>query len=94
MQNVLITYDLMPTNQNYTLIRNRIREIAGEEGMHWSKLESVWIIRTSHYAKEIFEMLSSYVDDNDKLLVLDLDDEGAWKGFNEKESKFLRDFIR
>lgn len=93
MQNVLITYDLIPTHRNYTLLINRIREIAGKEEFCWSELKSVWIIRTSSYAKQVFGMLSSYVDENDKLLVLDLDDEGSWQGFNDKQSKFLNDYL-
>lgn len=93
MENILITYDLLPTNQNYPLIINRIKEVAGKE-MFWSELKSVWIIRTEHSSKAIFEMLSSYVDDNDKLLVLTLEEEGKWKGFNDPQSKFLRSFFR
>lgn len=92
MELILITYDLIPIGQNYTNLINKIKEIPGEN-MYWSKLKSTWIIRTELNSKAVFEILSQYIDDNDKLLVLTLDTEGAWKGFSEQDSKFLKDYI-
>lgn len=92
MELILITYDLIPIGQDYTNLINKIKEIAGEN-MYWSELKSTWIIRTELSSKAIFEILSQHVDNNDKLLVLTLDTEGAWKGFDDKESKFLKNYI-
>ncbi|WP_335955895.1 hypothetical protein [Acinetobacter guillouiae] len=87
MKTYLIGYDLNKKGQDYTGLTNKIKEFPN----WWHHLDSTWIIKTSKTAVEIRDILLPYIDGNDELLVVHLSGEGAWKGFNEKGSKWLKD---
>lgn len=88
MKSYMIGYDLNKSDKDYDGLIKKIKEISGT---WWHHLDSTWIIKTTKSAEEIRNLLSPYIDNNDELLVAHLSGEGAWKGFNEKGSKWLLD---
>lgn len=87
MKTYLIGYDLNKTGQDYETLIEQIKKL----GIWWHHLDSTWIIKSDLTAAQIRDILESYVDNNDELLVAKLSGEAAWKGFNEKGSKWLKD---
>lgn len=57
----------------------------------WHHLDSTWIVKSDDTAKEIRDNLKQHVDSGDELLVVRLSGEGAWAGFNEKGSAWLKE---
>jgi hypothetical protein len=53
-------------------------------------LDSRWILKTDMTAVEIRDALQLDIDDGDELLVGVLTGEGAWAGFEEKGSSWLK----
>lgn len=87
MASILIGYDLKKSGQDYTSLINAIKSIGPN---YWHCLDSTWIIKTNHSATAIRDTLSAYVDNNDKLLVIDITGgEAAWRGFNTECSSWL-----
>lgn len=84
----LITYDLVAPGQDYEDLFEAIKEIA--DG-NWHALDSVWLIGHAGPAATIRDALLPHIDPNDKLLVVKLTGEGAWKGFDAKQSKWLKE---
>lgn len=87
MKTYLIGYDLNKTGQDYESLIDKIKKL----GSWWHHLDSTWIIKSNSTAKVIRDNLAPYIDNNDELLVVCLTGEGAWKGFSEKGSKWLKD---
>lgn len=89
MKTFLIGYDLNKTGQNYTTLISKIKEIS--TGTWWHHLDSTWIIKSNSTHVEIRNFLLPYIDNNDELLVVGLEGTGAWYGFNDRGSKWLKD---
>ncbi|MFV5263841.1 hypothetical protein ACMUMS_09780 [Acinetobacter courvalinii] len=90
MKSYMIGYDLNKSGKDYDGLINKIKDIADN---WWHHLDSTWIIKSSKSAKEIRDLLSPYIDQDDELLVAGLTGEGAWKGFNSNGSKWLKDHL-
>jgi hypothetical protein len=56
----------------------------------WHHLDSTWIIKTDWSSVQIRDDLRQHIDSGDKLLVVRLEGTGAWFGFNEKGSQWLK----
>ena len=82
----LISYDLNAPGQNYDDLYEAIKNLGG----WWHCLDSTWILNIDMKAVDIRNMLSPHIDSNDKLLVVKLDGEGAWTGFNNDCSSWLK----
>lgn len=76
----LITYDLIK-DKDYRKLYDGIKSIA--DGYN-HVLESIWIIGHNGPASEIRDSLQHYLDSDDKLLVLKLTGEGAWRNLSTK----------
>jgi hypothetical protein len=89
MASYLISYDLNKPGQEYTKLIEAIKSY----GTWWHHLDSTWIVVTSDTAVEIRDKLKPYLDKGDELLVVALKGEGAWTGFNEKGSSWLKEHL-
>lgn len=87
MNSYLITYDLCKPGQNYGELYEAIKKCG-----NWCHcLESIWIVKSQNTSESIRDKLLPYLDNNDKILVLKLSGEGAWKGIPEECSKWLKE---
>ena len=87
MKTYIIGYDLNRPGQDYADLITAIKSY----GNWWHHLDSTWIIQTNESASQVRDKLIPYLDANDELLVVGSSGEGAWTGFNEKGSKWLKD---
>lgn len=88
MATYLIGYDLNRPHKDYPELIEAIKALGGT---WWHHLDSTWIIKHAGPATAIRDALRLHIDSNDELLVVHLSGEGAWAGFSDKGSKWLRD---
>ena len=86
MATYMIGYDLNSPGQDYRPLLEAIKAL----GAWWNHLDSTWIVRHPGPATAIRDALQRHLDANDELLVVRLAGEGAWKGFNDKGSAWLK----
>lgn len=86
----MVGYDLNKPAQDYDGLIGAIKEY----GTWWHHLDSTWIIETNETASAVRDKLGKYLDSNDELLVAAIGAPAAWKGFNEKGSKWLLDHLK
>ncbi|RYX80067.1 SinR family protein [bacterium] len=87
MKTYLIGYDLRKKGEDdYKDLKNAIKKLSGK---WWHNLDSTWIVKSDESATEIRNKLKAHIDSNDKLLVVRLSGEGAWKGFSSTGSQCL-----
>jgi hypothetical protein len=89
MKTYLIGYDLNKSGQNYTDLIEKIKTI----GNWWHHLDSTWIVKSNSSAEQIRDFLRPYIDQNDELLVVRLNVESAWYGFNGEGATWLRNYL-
>lgn len=82
----LIGYDLNKSGQDYKTLIDEIKKL----GTWWHCLDSTWLIKSSSNAVAIRDHLQKFIDKNDELLVVCLTGEGAWTGFSEQCSQWLK----
>lgn len=87
MATYLIGYDLNK-QKDYPELIEAIKALSGT---WWHHLDSTWILVTEKSAADMRDTLKKHIDGDDELLVVKLNGEGAWAGFNEKGSKWLKD---
>ncbi|AHG83056.1 hypothetical protein F543_1920 [Bibersteinia trehalosi USDA-ARS-USMARC-189] len=84
--NILITYDLNKSGQNYVALIEKIKTLGA-----WAKVQqSVWYLHTSYSSKEVLEILSTITDYNDSLFVAQLSD-ANWRGLSNEVSQFIQE---
>lgn len=72
----LISYKLQRPGQNYSDLYEAIGKISGT---YWHHTTSVWLVEVNSLsAKQVYEKLSPYIDNNDDLIVFRL--QGEWWG--------------
>lgn len=86
MTTYLITYDLNRPGQNYNDLFEAIKAI----GTWWHCLDSTWVVKSNLTAVQIRDSLSNKIDRNDSLLVVVLSGVGAWTGFSDECSNWLK----
>lgn len=70
MNTILISYDLIEPGRDYTNLWDHLKSYGT-----WSKpLESVWLIKTDLTAAEVRDAAKEHVDQNDKILTIDVTD--------------------
>ncbi len=89
MATYIVGYDLNRPHQDYPDLIEAIKAY----GTWWHHLDSTWIIVTNSTAKEIRDDLARHIDSNDELLVVKSGGVGAWKGFDDKGSSWLKDHL-
>ena len=68
MNVLLISYDLINPGQNYAALIQLIKSTGT-----WAKpLESTWLVKTSDTPKGLYDRLSSVLDRNDKILIMNI----------------------
>ncbi|MCS4162950.1 MULTISPECIES: SinR family protein [Sphingobacterium] len=82
----LIGYDLNRTGQDYETLIDEIKKL----GTWWHCLDSTFIIKSTSTATLIRNHLMTFIDSNDELLVVGLSGEGAWTGFSNECSNWLK----
>lgn len=89
MKTYLVGYDLNRPrgNDDYPDLHEAIKDLATG---WWHHLDSTWIVKTNLSAVQIRDMLKAHIDSGDELLVVRLTSEGAWAGFNERGSTWLK----
>lgn len=90
MKSILIGYDLNKSGQDYKELIDAIKAIANG---WWHCLDSTWIIKTDQTCVQVRDTLKPHIDSNDELLVVALTGEGAWAGFNDECSKWLKNTL-
>lgn len=90
MPTYIIGYDLHPTKgETYTELIDAIKAY----GTYWHHLDSTWLIVTQQTATQVRDNLWQHMKSDDQLLVAKTCGVGAWKGFNDSGSKWLKDHI-
>lgn len=87
MATYIISYDLNRPGQDYESLYKAIKQL----GAWWHHLDSTWVVVTQKSAAQVRDVLTPEVDANDKVLVVRSAGEGAWRGFNDKGSQWLKD---
>lgn len=87
MPTYIIGYDLNK-QKNYPDLIEAIKSLTDT---WWHHLDSTWIIVTEKTASTIRDELKKHIDSDDELLVVQSAGVGAWAGFNDKGSSWLKD---
>ena len=82
----LIGYDLNKSGQDYSTLIEKIKEL----GDWWHCLNIAFIIKSTSTSISIRDYLTNFIDVNDELLVVGLNGEAAWRGFNSECSNWLK----
>lgn len=89
MATYLIGYDLNRPHQDYKDLIEAIKQY----DKWWHHLDSTWIVVTADTAIQIRDNLAQHIDKNDELLVVKSAGVGAWTGFNDKGSAWLKESL-
>lgn len=87
MSTYMIGYDLNKPGQNYENLFAAIKKLSDT---WWHCLDSTWLIKSDSTSTAIRDALKPHIDASDELLVAKLTGEGAWTGFDEKCSSWLK----
>ncbi|WP_406242296.1 hypothetical protein ACF3M2_18010 [Tissierella carlieri] len=91
MTSYLISYDLKNKDKNYESLYEKIKEISYDNAW-WHYLDSTWIIKSDLSLSEITSNLTSTIDKNDCLLVIEV--KNTYNGWLPKDAwDYLRDRI-
>ncbi|WP_045319837.1 hypothetical protein [Limimaricola cinnabarinus] len=91
MATYMIGYDLNREGVGYSDANRRLTEKIKETFTYWwHHLDSTWIVKSDLTAVNIRDTLKSVLDADDELLVVKLSGTGAWSGFSEKGSSWLK----
>jgi len=85
----IVTYDLHKQGQNYDCLIEKLKGY----GTHWHMQQSVWIVVTNQNSAQIRDHLRLCLDSNDKLFVGKLSGEGAWFGYSDSVTQWLKKFL-
>jgi hypothetical protein len=90
MTTYLISYDLNRPRgaDDYPQLIEAIKSVGGK---WWHYLDSTWVVKSDKSATGIRDALKPHVDSGDELLVVALTGVGAWVGFDEKGSSWLKE---
>ena len=87
MNAILIGYDLNRPGQNY----NNLIAALKAYGTWWHGLDSTWIVKTSSSAEQVRNSLLGHIDQNDRLLVVNITGQAAaWFGFDQTANTWLQ----
>lgn len=87
MRTILVSYDLNRPGQFYTPLHDHLRSYPN--WWHW--LESTWLVKTDDTHIEVRNELSTLLDPNDELLVIDVTQRpAAWRGFVGRAAGWLK----
>lgn len=94
MQTYIISYDLNREGADYSRankeLTDKIKELFPT---WWHHLDSVWIVVTQMTAVQIRDALARHLDSDDELLVVLSGNAGAWCGFSDKSTNWLKKYL-
>ncbi|MBQ6649302.1 MAG: hypothetical protein IJM66_10720 [Muribaculaceae bacterium] len=85
-----LSYDLRMPNRNYSELYEAIKSFQA----WWHQTESVWFIVTNKDAGDVRDFLIQFVDNNDKLFVIQVIKNWGGKGFSKEEYDWLRGVLK
>ena len=91
-KSILIGYDLNNPRQNNDY-KDLIEKIKTLSATRWHCLDSTWIIKSDATCVQVRDALTPFLDSGDELLVVELTGSGAWKGFDDNCSKWLKNNV-
>lgn len=84
--NILVTYDLNKSGQNYYALIEKIKTLGA-----WGKVQqSVWYLHTSYSADEVLDHLTKVTDFNDSLFVTNMSG-ASWRGLPAEVHQFIQE---
>lgn len=87
---LLVGYDLLKPGKDYAKLIEKLKGYGG----WWHNLDSTWLIRTTKTASQVRDELKSYIDTNDRVLVLDVTgDNWATFGFAKSANDWLQSHV-
>lgn len=86
MKTVSITYDLVAPGRDYKTLFDKIESL----GPWCRPTESQWVVACNMSAVAIRDALVPFIDANDRLLVLALTGESAWRNLKPAVADWLR----
>lgn len=89
MATFVITYDLNKPGQNYSSLHDAIKQL----GQWWHCQDSTWVVVSGLTATQIRDALKSKMDSKDNLLVVQSAGVGAWFGFSQECSDWLKEHL-
>ena len=85
-----LSYDLRKPNRNYSELYEAIKSFKA----WWHQTESVWFIVTNKNAGDVRDFLMQFIDNNDKLFVIQVINNWGGKGFSKEEYDWLREALK
>lgn len=79
MSSFMISYDLHTPGQKYDALTNTIKSACTRK---WKLLDSTWLVTYSGTSGQLVDTLIKCLDANDSLIVVSLDGNGAWWGYD------------
>jgi hypothetical protein len=90
----MISFDLNREGSNYSRKNHDLTEKIKEVfPFWWHNLDSTWVVVSEMSAAQIRDVLSTCLDSNDELLVVQSAGVAAWKGFTSDASAWLKENI-
>ncbi|MDE0804072.1 MAG: hypothetical protein OSA99_12195 [Acidimicrobiales bacterium] len=89
MATYIVSYDLQSPGQDYAPLVEYLKSLPN----WWHHLGSTWVVVTDMEAAELRNEIRNLVDGNDKVLVVRSASVGAWRGFNDTGSKWLKSHL-
>ena len=94
MSTYLIMYDLNKEGAAYSEANKKLTDrIKAKFPTWWHHLDSTWIVVTDLDHVQIRDDLRNYIDSDDELLVIKSSGTGAWSGFNDRGSSWLKEHL-
>jgi len=83
---LLISYDLKSPGKDYSKLLDYLKSYG-----NWAKpLESFWLIRTTYTAEQVRNAVVGYIDQNDKIFVIDVTSRhAAWKNITNEVVRWI-----
>lgn len=81
-----ISYDLIGPNRDYDKIHKAIRDLGSWAYIH----ESLFIVKSSKTSSQLYDILITSLDSNDKLLIVKLGKDATWINLPQDVSDWLK----
>lgn len=89
MTTFMVGYDLGKPGRDY----DGLIEYLNSFGTHWHHLDSTWLIVTDKTAAQVRDGASAFLDSSDKLFVAQVSAPGAWRGFTDSGTAWLKQHL-
>ena len=86
--NLFISYDLMQPGQGYEAVTEEIKKLG-----NWAKVNySLWYVNSNLSASDAATKISTVMDNNDKLIVVDTtNNTAAWNNLSDEVANYIKD---